>query len=104
MPRFFKEHKNLPDDEVSAKQEDSREDKSSARQKGLQEDNASAKTEEPKRDKISEKKRQSPGEKMSLTTEELQTEIDRIAYQRKFRDTLRSTIFILLTVAASAVL
>jgi signal peptidase I len=104
MPKFFKEHKNLPDDEVSAKQEDSREDKSSARQKGLQEDNASAKTEEPKRDKISEKKRQSPGEKMSLTTEELQTEIDRIAYQRKFRDTLRSTIFILITVAASAVL
>lgn len=33
-------------------------------------------------------------EKPSVTTKELQTEIDRVAYQKKFRDTLRSTIFI----------
>ncbi len=45
-----------------------------------------------------------PAEKLSVTTEELQSEIDRVAYQRKFRDTLRSTIFILITVAAAAVL
>ncbi|MCI2132715.1 MAG: signal peptidase I [Eubacterium sp.] len=45
-----------------------------------------------------------PAEKPSVTTEELQSEIDRVAYQRKFRDTLRSTIFILITVAAAAVL
>ena len=44
------------------------------------------------------------GEKPSVTTRELQTEIDRVAYQRKFRDTLRSTIFILITAAAAAVL
>ena len=43
-------------------------------------------------------------EKPSVTTKELQTEIDRVAYQRKFRDTLRSTIFILITAAAAAVL
>lgn len=40
----------------------------------------------------------------SVTSEELQSEIDRVAYQRRFRDTLRSTIFILITVAAAAVL
>lgn len=45
-----------------------------------------------------------PAEKLSVTTEELQSEIDRVAYQRKFSDTLRSTIFILITVAAAAVL
>ena len=45
-----------------------------------------------------------PAEKLSVTTEELQFEIDRVAYQRKFRDSLRSTIFILITVAAAAVL
>jgi signal peptidase I len=44
------------------------------------------------------------GEKPSVTTRELQTEIDRVAYQRKVRDTLRSTIFILITAAAAAVL
>ncbi|HBB61421.1 MAG TPA: signal peptidase I [Lachnospiraceae bacterium] len=46
----------------------------------------------------------SPAERPSVTAEELQSEIDRVAYQRKFRDTLRSTIFILITVAAAAVL
>ncbi|MGN0362360.1 MAG: signal peptidase I [Bilifractor sp.] len=40
----------------------------------------------------------------TVTTEEVQAEIERVAYQRRFRDTLRSTIFILITVAASAVL
>ncbi len=39
-----------------------------------------------------------------VTAKELQEEISRVAEQQKFRDTLRSTIFILVTVAAAAVL
>lgn len=64
----------------------------------------SATSEEPQKERLSVTTEEPQKEKPSVTTEELQAEIDRIAYQRKFRDTLRSTIFILITVAASAVL
>jgi len=52
---------------------------------------------------MAEQRTRRPG-RFGPTTEQIRTELERVRYRRSFANTLRSTIFILIVVSASAVL
>ena len=55
------------------------------------------------REHMAEQRTRRPG-RFGPTTEQIRTELERVRYRRTFANTLRSTIFILIVVSASAVL
>ena len=55
------------------------------------------------REHMAEQRTRRPG-RFGPTTDQIRTELERVRYRRSFANTLRSTIFILIVVSASAVL